>query len=292
MAVASRPKSLIRVPSSDGVSVAVHDLAGYDELPTLLFSHATGFHAHCYAPIAEVLADRFHSFGLDYRGHGETAIDPGWETDWSRFGDDALAVAQHVADAGPITGFGHSMGGAALLMAAHRQPALFERLVLFEPISHEATSVALTADDIREFPIVQGALRRRRTFPSFDTAYDNFSEKPPMALMTPAVLRNYVDHGFRATVDDTGEPVVELRCTPELEASIFITGRANGVWKLLPQIETPCVVIAGKVQADEPSSQTRAIARRLPHAEYVQLDHQTHFGPFSHPAEMADLITG
>lgn len=292
MAVASRPDPLIRVPSSDGNSVAVHEFAGDDGLPTLLLSHATGFHAHCYVPIAELLADRYHSFGLDYRGHGETDIDPDWETDWTRFGDDALAVARHLAGAGPITGFGHSMGGAALLMAAHREPSLFERLVLFEPISHEATSRSLTEDDIREFPIVQGALRRRRTFPSLDAAYENYRSKPPMALMAPAVLRNYVDHGFRATVDDAGEAVVALRCAPELEASIFMSGRANGVWNLLPQIETPCVVIAGKVEADQPSAQTRAIAERLPHAEYVQLDHQTHFGPFSHPTEVADLIAG
>jgi pimeloyl-ACP methyl ester carboxylesterase len=281
---------LIRVPSSEGVGVAVHDLAGTDTLPTLLLSHATGFHAHCYFPIAELLADRFHSLGLDYRGHGDTELDPTWKTDWSRFGDDAIAVALELADPGPITGFGHSMGGAALLMAAHRDPSLFDRLVLFEPISHQAASPTLTDDEIQQLPIVRGALRRRRTFPSFDAAYDNYHSKPPLSLMTPAVLRNYIDHGFRETVDDDGEVAVELRCAPELEAGIFMTGRDNGVWDLLPEIDTPCVVIAGKVEDSEPSAQTRGIADRLRHAEYVQLDHQTHFGPFSHPAEIADLI--
>ena len=71
-----------------------------------------------------------------------------------------------------------------------------------------------------------------------------------------------------------------------------MTARSNGLFDLLPQIETPCLVIAGRVEADEPSSQTSHVAERLPNAEYVQLDHQTHFGPFSHPDEIADLIAG
>ena len=283
---------MIRVPSSDGVGLVVHDLAGDASLPALLISHATGFHARCYLPIAESLADRYHSVGPDYRGHGDTAIDPNWQTDWSRFGDDAIAAAHAVAGSRPITGFGHSMGGAALLMAAHREPSLFDRLVLFEPIVYPAAATGLTDAEVRETPIVRGALRRRRTFASFDAAYDNYREKPPLSLMTPAALRSYVDHGFRETLDEHGEPAVTLKCTPEVEAGIFMTARSNGLFDLLPQIETPCLVIAGRVEADEPSSQTSHVAERLPNADYLQLDHQTHFGPFSHPDEIADLIAG
>lgn len=279
----------MQVASTDGVVVAVHELDGAPDLPTLLISHATGFHAHCYTPIAAALSARFHSLGLDFRGHGDTIVDPEWEADWTKFGDDAHAVARAVADRGPVVGFGHSMGGAALLMAAHRSPELFDRLVLFEPISHEAATPAIGRADIREFPIVQGALRRRRTFRTFDEAYDNYRAKPPLSLMVPEALRNYVDHGFRPVAGGDG-PAVELRCAPELEAEIFVTGRDNGVWGLLPEIETPCVVIAGHVEQNQPSSQTEAIADRLPNGRYVPLDHQTHFGPFSHPREVAELI--
>lgn len=279
----------MQVPSTDGVSVAVHELDGPPDGPTLLISHATGFHAYCYTPLAAALSHRFRSVGLDYRGHGATAVDPTWEADWSKFGDDALAVARVVAKDGPIVGFGHSMGGSALLMAAHRVPELFERLVLFEPISHEAETPVISRAQIAEFPIVQGALRRRRRFPSFDAAYENYRAKPPLSLMVPEALRNYVDHGFRPVTDRNG-PAVELRCAPELEAGIFVTGRENGVWGLLPGIETPCVLVAGHVEPNQPASQTEAIAERLPNGTYVPLDHQTHFGPFSHPAEIADLI--
>lgn len=281
-----------RVPSTEGVSVAVHDLGGDPSRPTLLLSHATGFHAHCYTPIAGELSDRFDCVGLDFRGHGDTPIDPDWHVDWRRFGDDAAAVAAHVTPSGGLIGFGHSMGGAALLMAAHRDPNRFEQLVLFEPISHEGSAPALTEAEIREFPIVTGALRRRRRFGSFDEAYENFSAKPPLSLMVDEALHNYVEHGFRpvAGTEPTGDRDIELCCDPELEASIFVTGVDNGVWNLLPEIRTPTLVLGGRVEQRQPSAQSEAIADHLGAGTYLLLDHQTHFGPFSHPVEIARLI--
>ena len=44
--------------SSDGVSVALHDLGG--DGPPLVFVHATGFHGRCYRRIAERLSDVRH----------------------------------------------------------------------------------------------------------------------------------------------------------------------------------------------------------------------------------------
>ena len=41
------------IPSLDGVTIAVHDFGGTGS-PVLL-SHATGFHAHCFEPMASVL---------------------------------------------------------------------------------------------------------------------------------------------------------------------------------------------------------------------------------------------
>ncbi len=281
---------MLTVPSSEGVQVARYRLAGSDDRQPLLIAHATGFHGYCYVPVADALAERFDCHALDFRGHGRTNVDPAWAVDWNRFGDDALSVARTVAPNGGLVGFGHSMGAAALLMAAHRDAGLFERLVLFEPISHQATAPPLSRAEMETLPIVRGARRRTRRFESFDAAFENFSTKPPLSLMVPEALRDYVDHGFREIVDESGRAGVELRCRPELEADIFVTGRDNGVWSLLPGIETPCVVVGGHVEQSHPSVQTEAIADRLPHGRYLLLDDQTHFGPFSHPAVTARVI--
>ena len=111
-----------------------------------------------------------------------------------------------------------------------------------------------------------------------------------MSLMTDEVLRNYVDYGFRQIVDEHDQPAVELRCDPEVEAGILMTGRSNGLWPRLSEVTTPALVVGGMVEPMQPSSWTGPIADQLPNGEYLLLDHQTHFGPFSHPAETAELI--
>ncbi|HZX53918.1 MAG TPA: alpha/beta fold hydrolase, partial [Ilumatobacteraceae bacterium] len=120
------------IPSTDGVLVCTYDLAGPADGRTLLMSHATGFHGYCYQPVAEALAPRFHSIGFDYRGHGDTEQPANVSVDWRRYTDDVEAVAVTIPH--PFPAFGHSMGGACLLMAAHRQPRLFSNLVIYEPV--------------------------------------------------------------------------------------------------------------------------------------------------------------
>src|SRR5690606_33432322 len=93
LTVASRiavHSSLVRVPSSDGVTVAVHDLGGSGE--PLLISPATGFCGGAYGPLATELHERFHVYALDYRAHGESSA-PGSEAlAWERMTDDLEAA--------------------------------------------------------------------------------------------------------------------------------------------------------------------------------------------------------
>jgi pimeloyl-ACP methyl ester carboxylesterase len=274
----------MRVPSSDGVEVALHDFGG--DGPPLLLSHATGFHGWAYRPIADALASRFHSFARDYRGHGDTAAPHDWQVDWTRYGDDALAAARAAAPGGGLVGFGHSMGGAGLLMAAHRDPGLFDLVVAFEPIVFPPVGPDGEAIGERvESPLVAGARRRRRSFPSVEAAIDNYASKPPMMAFEPAALRAYVEHGVRPT----GEGVT-LKCDPEHEARTFEQGALHRTWDLLPDIATRVVVVAGVVEEMGPASVSARIAEALPNATYLELAHLDHFGPFTHPREVADLV--
>jgi len=267
-----------RVPSTDGVDIAVHDLGGSG--PQLLVSHATGFHGRCYLPVAHALADRFHSVAFDYRGHGNTAR-PDGAVDWQRYGDDAQAMANALAH--PTFAFGHSMGGACLLMAAHRDPSLFSRIVVFEPIVFPPSGLR---PDASESPLSIGARRRRASFPSYEAAIANYAAKPPLMGFTGEALDAYVRYGFAEAED--GE--VHLKCRPETEAETFEMGPHHDTWDKLPEIETPVLVVAGKVQEFQPSHIAGQVAERLPNATYLELPSLDHFAPMTHPAEMADIV--
>jgi len=281
------PSSPVR--STDGVDLAVHDLGGHDlggHGPALLISHATGFHGHCYVPMAEALAGRFHSIAFDYRGHGDSPLPEG-PVDWNRYGDDAVAVASVMRELfrAPVAAFGHSMGGACLLMAAHRDPGLFSRLVLFEPIVFPPSGIRPDGD---ESPLAAGARRRRAVFPSYGAAIANYAAKPPLGGFTRAALEAYVRHGFRQ--GDDGQ--VHLKCLPETEAQTFEGGGGHRTWEVLHQIQIPVLVIAGKVEAMQPSNIAAGVAELLPNGSYLELPELDHFAPMTHPADVAALVAG
>lgn len=271
----------VLVPSSDHVRVAVHEFGGAGR--PLLLSHATGFHGYCYLPIADELGDECTSFALDYRGHGDTARPEDWAVDWARYGDDALAAAEAIAPDGGLIGFGHSMGGAGLLMAAHRNPGLFDALVVFEPIVFPPRDP--DAEAVEPPSLAVGARKRRATFASFDEAVANYASKPPMMMFDPDVLRLYVAHGFRPSPEG-----VRLKCDPEHEARTFENGGAHRAWDHLGDIKTPVVVMAGADDGTSPAAIAPRVAEALPNAEFVYRETWNHFTPFVEPAAMADAI--
>src|ERR1700687_213112 len=108
-----------RVTTPDGVSIAYYDFGG--EGPPLLLAHATGFCGPVLGPMAEHLRGQFHCVALDERAHGASDPPPGGDFDWHGFATDVLAVIDHLGLERPY-GFGHSCGGAAILLAEEARP--------------------------------------------------------------------------------------------------------------------------------------------------------------------------
>ena len=275
----------VRVMSSDHVSVAVHEFGGRGR--PLLLSHATGMHAHCYLPIADRLDDTFESFAVDYRGHGDTPRSEGWvagaRVDWERYGDDAVAAAEEIAPDGGLVGFGHSMGAAALLMAAARRPGLFDVIIGYEPIVFPTEYDPGFPPD-EPLPIAEGARRRRPSFDSFEAAIANYSSKPPLSMLDPDCLRLYVGHGFRPAPEG-----VRIVCDPEHEARTFENGAKHRTWDLLPSIDCRTIIV-GSGDERGPAVVAEAIAEQLPNSTFVSQPDANHFAPLVDPAGIAGLI--
>jgi pimeloyl-ACP methyl ester carboxylesterase len=273
------------ITSVDGVTIAMHDFGGTGS-PVLL-SHATGFHAHCWEPVAHALNSRHHVVGLDHRGYGDAeTVDPTTMT-WDQYGLDALAAARHLyaEHNEPIIGIGHSMGGASLLMAAHAEPHLFRALFVFEPIVFPPPDP--DAGERPDSPLPAGARKRRSRFPSFEAAIENFAAKPPMAAFNAVAREAYVRHGFKPTPDGD----IELKCLPEHEARTYETGGISGAWDSLPSITTPVWVLSGAIAPFQPSAFAITVAQRIPGSTYVRWDEVGHFGPLEKPELLAQYVS-
>jgi pimeloyl-ACP methyl ester carboxylesterase len=106
-----------------------------------------------------------------------------------------------------------------------------------------------------------------------------------MAAFEPDALDAYVRHGFRQDGDH-----VRLKCDPETEAETFHNGANHTTWDHLGSIDTPVVVVAGRVEEMQPSAVAELVADQLPNGRFVLEAHMDHFGPMTHTAEVAALI--
>ena len=197
---------------------AYFDYGPEDRAPDLVFLHANGFNARAYRTILAPLALSLRILTPDQRGHGATTLATDRpRTSWLDLKDDLLAFLdamriERVALAG------HSMGGTASLLAAAEAPSRVRALALLDPVIRPPSPAPVSEDAMMASPMVAGALRRRRSFPSHAAAVDAYRGRGAFRTWTEAMLADYVAAGFHAAPGGA----VEIACTPEWEVSNYL----------------------------------------------------------------------
>lgn len=207
----------VSTPTGEG-EMAFLDFGPADRPPDVVFLHANGFNARTYRTILAPLAGRLRILALDQRGHGAARLPTDRpRTSWCDLKDDLLAFLNAMG-IGRVALAGHSMGGTVSLLTAAEAPERVRALALFDPVilpprtSGEPSGVPTVS------PLVAGALRRRRIFPSRAAAADAYRGRGAFRTWTEAMLQDYVAAGFV----DAGDGTVELACTPEWEVSNYV----------------------------------------------------------------------
>jgi pimeloyl-ACP methyl ester carboxylesterase len=273
--------------TGDGPTIALTDFGGRG--PDLLLVHATGFCAGVLAPLADDLARSFHCWGLDLRGHGHSERPADGDFAWSGFARDVLAAVDHLGLHHPFA-FGHSCGGASILLAEQARPGTFRGLYCFEPI------VFPSDDPVENIgmdnPLSQGALRRRETFPSRADALANFQSKPPFSVLDPSALAGYVDCGFELVPPEDGGDgtLVRLCCRREDEAAVYAQSFVHGAFAHLSAIQCPVTLACGEETDVFGLPVLEQYATRLEHPAIRVFAGLGHFGPMEGPEQVAESM--
>jgi pimeloyl-ACP methyl ester carboxylesterase len=245
---------------------------------TVAFGHATGFCGGVWKPVVAALPDDFQALVWDFPCHG-SAPKLAHPIDWWAMGDWAL---RKVAGIGPpLIGVGHSMGGAALLMAEIKAPGTFSELLLIEPI------VLPPPFGRFESPLAAMAEKRRNQFATRDEARANFASKLPFSAWDPLALDGYIECGLVET--DQG---IELACRPEDEAEIYRAATQHGAWDLLKNVEVQVTVLAGESSDTHTPEFLRYLASQIPNSESDIVPGTGHFLPMELPELVAKRIGG
>ena len=276
-----------RCTTPDGLGIEIYDFGGRGRRDLLLV-HATGFCAGVLAPLARNLAAECHCWALDLRGHGRSDRPADGDFDWSGFAVDVATVVDHLGLDSP-DGFGHSCGGAAVLLAEQARPGTFRSLYCFEPAVLPGTP---DASAIEDNPLSAGARRRRDTFPSAELAFANFSAKPSFASLDPEALMAYIDGGFELVPAEEGGDgqTIRLRCRRDDEAAIYARGMSHHAFDHLPEVHCPVTLTCGEQTDSFGPPALEQDAARLPRSRVEVIPGVGHFGPLQQPAVVAESV--
>jgi esterase len=99
--------------------------------PAVLLLHGGNQSSHSWDLVSLHLADRFHVFALDQRGHGDSEWSPELDYSIDAMVQDARAFIDDQALGTPIV-FGHSMGGRVALTMATEAPQIARAMVIVD----------------------------------------------------------------------------------------------------------------------------------------------------------------
>jgi pimeloyl-ACP methyl ester carboxylesterase len=269
------------LPERGGVMTAL-DLGPQDRPIDVLFAHANGFNARTYASILAPLAAELRILAIDQRGHGGTELPTGVaeRANWFDLRDDLLALLI-AADIRDVVLAGHSMGATVNLLAAAEAPERVCAVTLFEPV---ILARGRSGED-PESPIVQSAVRRRRTFGSRREAFEAYVGRGAFKRWPPQILADYIEDGFQ----DAPGGGVQLACSPDWEVSNFLAQRQDPREALL---NTPLPIRI--LRADRGS--TCDIADDIPqltaagHVRVETIADTTHFLPMERPDLVQNVL--
>ena len=262
----------------DGVELAVYDFGGDGD--DLLLVHATGFCAGVLLPLARALADRFRCHALDLRGHGRSGRPADGDFAWSGFATDVLTVVDRLGLDEPV-GFGHSCGGASLLLAEQARPGTFRSLYLFEPVVVPDQDRPLRARGESARP--RGARRRRGRSPRPRTPTSTSPPSRRSPSLDPDVLRRYVEDGFEVVPAPRGGRPRGPAAVPPGRRGRGLRARVrNGAFAQLPRSRARPMFAYG--ERPTPSGRVMgADAARMPDAGSRRSPDLGHFGPLRAP---------
>lgn len=258
--------------------------------PILHISHATGFCAGVYSPLAERLRDRFRVVGMDDRGHGRTTApaDPSRLRNWDPFVNDLQRFFEHLG--GPVIALGHSRGGVASMLLAIRRPDLIRALVLIDPTILPLSwmwwwSSAKFLGLSKYVPIAHRAARRKAAWPDRDTILKAYRGKGAFRTWDDGFLENYVNCAF--TDGDHGQ--VRLCCDPAWESRCFAVC-PHDVWLRIPRLTVPVLLLYGDRSDVCLPAAVKRFRAKVPHARVVGFEQTSHFVPMERLDETVNAV--
>ena len=252
----------------------------------LHFAAANGYPPGAYQAFLKPFAENHEVVASLHRPLWESPPELDTFQSWDVFGEDICELVSELQQ--PVVSVGHSMGTAAILMAAVQRPELFKSLVLIEPVLVPRRYL-LGLRFFRRFrpeviPLVKRTLTRVDRFSSRQEAFEHYRPKRVFRQISDAVLWDYVQHGTREI-----EPgVFTLAYSREWEARCYTL--VHNLWRLLPQLRVPTLAIRAQDSNTLAVSSWNKWQSMSSNVDFIEIEDVGHLLPFEKPDQLASTI--
>ncbi|MBI3524307.1 MAG: alpha/beta hydrolase [Betaproteobacteria bacterium] len=250
--------------------------------PHLVFSHANGFPAPCYAKLFAGLESDFEIHALPRLGHHpDYPVHDGWP-ELQRQLIDFVAQGPH-----PVIAVGHSLGGFLSFMAAVARPELFSALILLDapiigPLKARGLAMSKYFGFIDRVTPARATLQRRQHWASEAEAVAHFRTRKLFRYFDAGCLEDYARHG---TVEDAESGGRVLWFDPRVEYQVYCTF-PHHLHHLLHDLRVPAGFIGGRDSVEVRRIGISAMRGRF----RMKRVEGGHLFPFEHPQKTAQAI--
>jgi len=219
--------------------------------PPLLLLHGGAAHAHWWDHIAPALAQDYHVFALDLRGHGDSGwfMPPAYEVEDYAADVAEVITALHLTQAVLI---GHSLGGFVAMRYAVATPQMVRALVVVD--------IGMRLGGSRFMQLL-----RTVPPPAYKDEADllaRFRLLPAATSASPALLRNIARHSVRVHLDGS----LRLTC----DRATFTHGPRD-LRGQLAQMRCPTLFMRGEKSDNVSAATLHAMVTLCPRARGVEI---------------------
>lgn len=186
------------------------------------------------APLARALPDRT-VVAPDLRGRGGSAALAG-PFGMRAHAEDCAAVIRALADGGPVTVVGESMGAFVAVVLAAEHPSLVRRVVLVDGGLPLPMPPDLDPDTIADALLGPAIERLRMTFPSVDAYFDFWRVHPAVGKVWGDDVEAYLRYDLTGDEPSLRSKVSEDAVRADARDTIL---NADGIGDALRRVECP-----------------------------------------------------
>ena len=251
--------------------------------PQMMFMHATGFLPWLWQPVIQEFVPTYNvwaPFICDYRSCNPDAGGLSWDI----IARDLSAFCRLQQIRNPLI-VGHSMGATVSAIATAIYGLQPRGLILIEPIFLPDQFYTMKPD-VESHPLASKSIKRTNHWKDENEAWSYLKSKSLFSSWDERVLQIYHQYGMQKQEEGS----LQLTCSPQNEAAMFMGGWDINPWPLLTKINCPVLVVEGEMTENKGFVDVQKAVSLLSKGQYKSVAGAGHLIPMQKPKEIVEII--